>query len=136
MDTFQMSIIYICNYIQTLWHAISINLYQRIPPMTTGLNFLLLWLIIDIYRYIKYIISYRRLNSHPEYRDTNHKNIKKLLEDLRTYPDIFEDLIHDLFFNKLRLEDMNFDDVCTSIFEMIGEYEQYRDTIKKIVKRL
>lgn len=130
-----MNTIHMWNFFQSLWSVIIDNIYTWIPTMTIGLGFILLWLVIDIYRYIKYTLAYRRLNSHPEHRDTNHKNIKNILDDLKMYPDICEELIHDLFFNKLRLEDMNFDDVCSSIFEMIGEYEQYRDTVKKIVKR-
>ncbi|VBB17773.1 hypothetical protein YASMINEVIRUS_236 [Yasminevirus sp. GU-2018] len=110
-------------------------LYNCIPVMNFWLASLLIWLVIDLYRYIRYIMVYRRLNGDQKHRDTNHENIKKLLQDLRNYPDIFEDLVRDFFFNRVRLEDMNFDDVCISLFEMTGEHEQYRDTIKKTVKR-
>lgn len=99
------------------------------------LGILLLWLMIDVYRYIRYLLVYRKLNSLPDYRDTNHDNIKKMLTDLDKYPDILEDLIHDLFFNKVRMEDMNFDEVCTSVYEMIGEHKQYCDDINRIIEK-
>jgi pimeloyl-ACP methyl ester carboxylesterase len=93
------------------------------------------WFIIDIYRYIRYNIACKLFNETPDHRDTNHQNIQILLRDLDKYPDIFEMMIKDLFFGKIMLENMNYDDVCLSLFEMIGEYDQYRDEIKRIVKR-
>jgi pimeloyl-ACP methyl ester carboxylesterase len=33
------------------------------------------------------------------------------------------------------MEDMNFDDVCTSLYEMIGEHEQYLNDITNLVKK-
>ena len=110
-------------------------IYDRLPMLNFWLIMLLTWLVIDIYRYIRYILMYRRLNQKPEHRDTNHDNIKKMLNDLKTYPNILEELIHDLFFNRIRMEDMNFEDVCTSLFEMIGEYEEYRGDVKLLIKR-
>jgi pimeloyl-ACP methyl ester carboxylesterase len=86
-------------------------------------------------RYIRYLFVYRRLNTDRCHRDTNHNNIKKLLKDLNKYPDVLDDLICDLFFNKIRLEDMKYDEVCTTLYEMIGEDPQYQNDIKKLVKR-
>lgn len=112
-------------------------IFQYIYNWASMLNFwtvlLLIWLLVDVYRYIRYYFTYHKLNSYPEHRDTDHRNIEKLLKDLAKYPDILGDLINDLFFNKVRMEDMNFEEVCMSIFEMIGEYEQYQDSIKQIV---
>lgn len=96
---------------------------------------LLIWIIIDIYRYARYRSMYIKLNeNNHEHRDTNHKNIRELLNDLKQYPDILTDLIHDLFFNKITMEDMNFDEVCMSLFEMIGEHNEYYTDIVKLLE--
>lgn len=110
------------------------KIYNWILMINFWAGLMLIWLLIDTYRYIRYRLTYSKLNSHPEHRDTDHKNIKKLLDDLKRYPDILGDLIHDLFFNKVRMEDMNFNEVCTSISEMVGEHEQYQKTIIETVK--
>jgi pimeloyl-ACP methyl ester carboxylesterase len=110
------------------------KIYNQLSMINFWICLLLIWLVIDVYRYIGYFFAYRKLNIHPEQRDTNHGNIKKMLQDFEHYPDILEDLIHDIFFNKIRMEDMNFDEVCESVFEMIGENEQYRKDIKNIIK--
>jgi len=78
---------------------------------------------------------YRQLNGDVGNRDINHDNIRKLLKDLDRYPDVFEDMIEDIFFGQVSIKDVNFGDLCTSLYEMIGEQEQYRNLIKKIVKR-
>lgn len=114
-------------------HIYEIN--NWIPMMNFWIMSLFIWLVIDIIRYIYYVLTYRKLNTANEQRDTNHSNIKKILTDLNNYPDIFEDLINDLFYNRVRMEDMNFEDVCMSIYEMIGEYEEYIVYIKKLVKK-
>lgn len=93
------------------------------------------WIVIDIFRYIKYTQTYHRLNRGDDKRDTNEKNIRKMLDDLKNHPDIFESLILDIFLNRIRLEDMNRDEVCDALFEMIGENENYREEIGKLVKR-
>ena len=94
------------------------------------ITLIILWVIIDVYRYYKYLNTYKLFSEIPEHRDTNHKNIKILLNDLDKYPDIFETLISDLFFGNLTLENMNYDDVCLSLFELIGEFDEYKDEIK------
>lgn len=99
------------------------------------LSLTILWIVIDICRYIRYVINYKKFNEPVKHRDTNHENIKILLKDLDENTDMFEILIKDLFFNKMEIEDVNYDDVCLSIFEMVGEFNEYRDEIKKLVKR-
>lgn len=96
---------------------------------------LIAWAIIDIYRYIKYTHMHKKLSHSSEIiRETNHDNIKFLLNDLKTHSDIFENTVKDIFYNKLSLEEMNFDEVCIALFDLIGNHEQYRDEIKQLVK--
>lgn len=94
---------------------------------------LILWSIIDIIRYIRYSYLHKKL-SNKIVKETNHNNIKILLQDLKTYPDLFESTVDDLFYNKLSLEEMNFEEVCIALFELVDNHEQYKDEIKQLVK--
>jgi len=97
-------------------------------------------IFIDAIRYAKYLMAYSRLHRpeehRPDHRDTNHDNIKKLLNDLKLQPNLLSDLINDAYYSKVKMDDMNFDDVCEVLFELIGSYPQYLDEIKSVVRNL
>jgi pimeloyl-ACP methyl ester carboxylesterase len=104
--------------------------------MNTWIIILTLWIAIDIIRYIKYLFTYHRLNNHrPEY-DTNHKNIKIMIDDLKKDPILLANTIMDVFYYKVRMEDMCFDDVCDALYELFSQDPQYRDDIRILVKGL
>lgn len=94
-----------------------------------------LWLIIDIYRYVKYRQLYTKLNKENYDKPNNKKNIDKLINDLDTYPEFLEDLIKNIYYSKVRFEDMNFNDVCKAIYILTGEDPNNIERIKKIVKK-
>src|SRR5436309_764380 len=102
--------------------------------MNIWFTILLVWFIIDMIRYVMYVLTYRKLDSPELHRDTNHKNIIKMLNDLKQNPSLLHDLLIDMFYSRIKLEDMNFDDVYDVLFELIGEYSQYRDDVRKLIK--
>ena len=65
----------------------------------------------------------------------NHKTIQNLLNDFETFPKLLEDNLKDIYYWKVRPEDMNFIDVCDAIYNLIGENPKYVDKIKRIVKK-
>jgi len=92
------------------------------------------WVLIDIFRYLRYMIMYRRFNNKKYSTIMKHSNIKKLLCDLRKYPDFFEDVLHSIYFCKVSLENMNFVDVCNAIYDFIDNDPQYINDIKVLIK--
>ena len=97
----------------------------------------LMWIIIDTIRYIRYTMMYNKLNNYDRKKvgqSVNHANIKKYLNDLKTYPELMEDNLKDIYYGRLELEDTSFEDVCDSIYGLCGESQEYVNEIKTIIK--
>lgn len=105
--------------------------------MNTWLIILLIWVLIDFFRYIKYVTMYNKLNNEKvtDNRKINHENVKKFLNDLKLFPEFVEDNIKDIYYGKTKLENACFEDVCDAIYYMCGETPEYVDDIKMIIKR-
>lgn len=104
--------------------------------MNAWIIILTLWIAIDVVRYIRYLFACYRLNNHQPDRDTNHKNIKIMIEDLKKDPVLLANTIMDIFYFKVKMEDMCFDDVCDALYELFSQDPQYREDIKLLVKKL
>ncbi len=107
--------------------------------MNIWIIILFIWTLIDFYRYVKYVIIYNKLNNvkgHNEKNNenVNHTNIKKFLNDLKSFPELIEENIKDIYYGKTKLENTSFEDVCDAIYTMCAETPMYIDHIKKIVK--
>jgi hypothetical protein len=95
----------------------------------------LLWIIMDTIRYIRYIMMYNKLNNYDRKKESvNHANIKKYLNDLKTYPELMEDNLKDIYYGRVELENTSFEDVCDSIYGLCGESQEYVNEIKRIIK--
>jgi len=98
---------------------------------------LLLWFIIDVIRYVKYKIIYKKMNTKiMDRKDINKKNIGKLFDDFKNYPELIENNLIDIFYSKIKIEDMNYNDVCESLYSFTNNDPTYVDDVKKIVKKL
>lgn len=94
----------------------------------------IIWLLIDIARYIKYCNIYHKLNITENNISLDRKKVNKFLLDLEN-EEIFENIIIDTYYSKVKLQDMNYDDVCDSIYDILFRNPLYVDNIKRIVKR-
>jgi hypothetical protein len=105
--------------------------------MNTWQILLIVWLVIDFARYICYQITYHKLNCIKNIHEVNDKNIKKIISDLKTFPELLEDNIRDIFYSRVRLEDMNFADVCHALHSLICQEDpRYIADIKYVLKNL
>jgi pimeloyl-ACP methyl ester carboxylesterase len=95
---------------------------------------LCIWFVIDIIRYIKYCKLYNKLvNYITESNNVIEPNIIKFLKDIKNR-EIFEKKIKDMYFSKVELEDMYYDDVCDGLYDIIDRNPKYINNIKNIVK--
>ena len=97
---------------------------------------IIIWFIIDLIRYFYYIKSCDIINNYTFTRTLNHTNIVKMLEDMKKYPDVLKNTIEHIFYSSVRLEDMNFSDVCNSLLNLVNNDKQYIDTIGIMVSDL
>jgi hypothetical protein len=114
-----------------------------INGFTTGSSFgwiflLLSGIIFEIYRYIKYLLARKRLDADKPIIKScdviNHHNMKKTFQDLEEFPELLEDMLCDLFYRKIKPEEMNFENACEGLFNITGRDEQYKTNIKRVVK--
>lgn len=104
--------------------------------MNIWIFLLTVWITIDIVRYIRYVFACHKLNNHQPDRDTNHTNIKTMIEDLKQDQTLLANTIMDIFFFKVKLEDMKYDDVCEALFDLFSRNSVYKNDIKQMVKSL
>jgi pimeloyl-ACP methyl ester carboxylesterase len=69
------------------------------------------------------------------YDEINHQNLKQLFSDLEKYPDMLEATLRDMYLQKVELSDMNFNDVCETLYSITGENEIYKNDIKRVIKK-
>lgn len=108
--------------------------YECIYSLDGWTWMILLWCLVEIYRYISYIITHRRLKVSQRAPSID-KNLKIMFEDLEKTPELLESHLRDIYYQSVEPEDMNFTDVCEVIFGHIGEDESYKHTIKRVLKK-
>jgi pimeloyl-ACP methyl ester carboxylesterase len=124
-----------------------------VQPWFFGLLFII-YILIEVVRYIRYLKIYHMLNKMNRYDNGSYppntrksdsdkrrvgnrmNNFDKFMIDLETYPELLEDNLKDLYYAKTKtdLDDMNFEDVCESIYDMVDRNPKYISKIKKILK--
>lgn len=96
---------------------------------------LFVWFVIELIRYIQYCIIYKRLNGMKCNKPLFHENIRNFIADSKRFPEMFAENIKDMFYQRVALEDINFEDLCEGVYENMGEDPRYINDIKKLVKR-
>lgn len=91
-------------------------------------------LFIEITRYIRYMTAYSILNNDQPVRDTNYNNNKIMIQDIKKNLTIIENLLTDIYFSKQKLENMGYEDVHNTLYELFKcdkntEYKNDVDTI-------
>ena len=82
---------------------------------------ILLWIIIDIFRYYYYCKKYIELNKPTKQSCGKSNGIDKFLENIKLYPEMFMENLNDMFYGKVTPEDMKYTDVCESIYFLINK---------------
>ena len=96
----------------------------------------MIWIIIDIIRYVQYLALYKLFNTDHPIRDHDHKNINLMIKDLKSNPHILKNIITDIFFSQISLENMCYDDVINAMYELCNLDPQYLDDIKEMINNL
>ena len=97
---------------------------------------ILLWTIIDFVRYIYYCRTYRELNKPVKKSIGKNNGVDNFLNDIRKYPEMFMENLDDIFYHKVKPENMNYNDVCDAIYFLVNKNDDYVDDIKHNVKRI
>jgi hypothetical protein len=97
---------------------------------------LLIWIIIDIFRYIQYLALYKLFNTDHPIRDHNHKNISLMINDLKSDPDMLKNIITDIFFSQISLENMCYNDVLDAMYELCNLDTLFFNDIKLMIDNL
>jgi pimeloyl-ACP methyl ester carboxylesterase len=114
-----------------------------IHPWFYGLLFIV-YVLAEVMRYIRYLRVYQMLNKMNRYdqgtypidqRDSKRlTNFDKFLDDIESYPELVEDNFKDMYCSCAELEEMSYEDICESIYDMVERNPKYIKRIKKIVK--
>lgn len=114
-----------------------------IHPWFYGLLFVA-YVLIEIMRYIRYLRVYHMLNKMNRYDQNTYPieqgnsmrltNYDKFLDDIEMYPEIMEDNLKDIYCSCTELEDMAYEEVCETVFDMVERNPRYIKRIKRIVK--
>ena len=82
---------------------------------------ILLWTIIDFVRYIYYCRTYRELNKPVKKSIGKNNGVNNFLNDIRKYPEMFMENLDDIFYHKVKPEDMNYTDVCDALYFLVNK---------------
>lgn len=99
-----------------------------------GYILIMIWFITELIRYIYYCRTYRELNKPLEPSKGKNTGIDKFLKDVILHPEIFMENLNDIFYDKIKPEDMKYIDVCDALFFITNKNKDYFIYIKYIVK--
>lgn len=94
---------------------------------------LAIWFIIDLIRYYHYLRLLDKFNHDKILHNTNHSNLELFIKDMKSYPNLMKDNLIDGFYNKVKLKDMNIEDVGNLLFTLVNNDKQYEKKIKFII---
>lgn len=95
---------------------------------------IMIWFIIDIIRYIYYYKMYIELNKPINPSIGKNTGTTNFLNDIKMHPEIFMENLNDIFYGKIKPEDMKYTNVCEAIYFITNKNKDYINEIKHTIK--
>lgn len=96
-------------------------------------HILMVWIGIDLMRYIKYCALYSKLNGWKRPTDPCPKNVYKSLSDMLYFPKIAENTFKDIFYGQDKLEHVMRTELYDSMHRMYYKKRAYNGMIRRVI---